>query len=293
MQNTYKKIKKEEVPGSIIQIDICGKLPLSLKKNSFILTIVESTSRYIELIPLKNIDSQTIIKCLNEYFGRFGLSSTIICDNAAYFKSKIFKNYCHQLGIEIRYISVYKPSSQGLAENPHRTLKTSLTAMCQQTYEWEMCIPFFKLCYNTSINRATGYTPSLIFFARDIKNNFTVQKKEPQIETHQYVENIIEHAHQTYKQSCINQDKLMSEYDRVNKNRKNITLNIGQIVYAKAVLPPKSLQKKFEGPYKIIKKCRNDNYVLLEINTKKPRQIRRHISHIYAPQLITENELIM
>ena len=287
-----QKITKEEVPGTIIQIDICGRLPVSINKFSYILTIVESTSRYIELIPLKNIDSQTIIKSLNEYFGRFGYANVIICDNASNFKSKVFQNYCNALGIELRYISVYKPSGQGIVECPHRTLKTSLIAMSQQTFEWDVRLAFFKLCYNTSINRATGYSPSTIFFAREIKNNFTTHKKLPNIETHQYVQNIMQHATQVYKQSRKNQEKLMSEYDKINKNRKDITLQIGQIVYTKAVLQPRSLERKFEGLFKIIKRCRNNNYILHELNQNKPRRIRRHISHIYAPQLISENELI-
>ena len=125
----------------------------------------------------------------------------------------------------------------------HRTLKSSLTAMSQETFECDIRLPFFKLCYNTNINRATDYSPWTIFFAREIKINFTVRKKLPHIETHQYVQNTMQHAEQVYKQSRINQEKLMSEYDKINKNRKNISLQIGQIVYTKAVLQPRLLKK--------------------------------------------------
>ena len=98
--------------------------------------------------------------------------------------------------------------------------------------------------------------------------------------------------HSVYKKSRENQQRLMDEYDNINKNRKDIKLSLGQIVYIKAVLKPKSLDRRFEGPFQITKVCRKDNYVTREIGAENPKSIRRHISHLYAPKYITGENLI-
>ena len=64
--------KKNLAPGEYIACDIVGKFPRSIDGKFYIFTVIDY-SRYLETFALPNVKSSALIKCLNEYFARFGV----------------------------------------------------------------------------------------------------------------------------------------------------------------------------------------------------------------------------
>lgn len=66
-------MNKNYMPGRKLIIDIVGPLPLSIRQNKLILTIIDVTSRFLQAVSLRNTNTKTIINTLNKYFSKFGL----------------------------------------------------------------------------------------------------------------------------------------------------------------------------------------------------------------------------
>ena len=127
----------------MLHIDICGRLPLSLYKYSYIFTIVDSTSRNLEFIPLKKTDTQTIINSLIEYFCRYGYPQAIVADNGSNFRSKLLKEFLCVLGIKMRFTSVYKASSNAIAETPSQSIKSLVKSDVKRDFRMGHTTTFF------------------------------------------------------------------------------------------------------------------------------------------------------
>ena len=267
-----------------LHIDLVGKLPLSLKKNAYILTIIDSFSRHFHAEPLPNIDTSTILNTLNKYFSIFGLPSQIHADNQSIFRSKRFGEYMQKLNIKLHFSSIYLPRSNGLIEATHKSLKSSLISLCNKTFQWDDALYFYTLHYNTSRHRATKFTPAFLYFARELRIPFTTQLMQLDVldETiDDYVKNRVQLMQTVYKQALNNQNEIMQEY---NKNRLTIpkhTFQLGDHVYLKKFIKPKAMESKNKGPFEILKKFRNNNFLIKEEGCKP---IKVHISHLFKPK---------
>ena len=273
-------MEKDAYPGQILSIDLVGKLPRSANNEFYILTILDFASRYLELIPLKNITSYHIIKALNNYVTSFGIPQTIISDNGSQMTGQILKNWMLQLGIDHRYTSIYKPSSNGRLERAHRDLKSGIACMIDQTCEWNDRLQFYKLWHNASINRATGYAPATLFLGRDITTPFdlnfpTQNKTKPYAD---YVDQIQEHIQAIHELAKQNQNKIFQTETQKNDKGRVRSIEIGDTVFMKTLIPKGTFQAKHVGPAKVIRKFRNDNY-LIEFPDNKI--IKIHIDKIF------------
>lgn len=277
-----QEVVKDQVIGSYIHVDIVGKLPLTLKKHAFILTILDAGSRFLQAIPLRNVESQTIINTLTNYFSTFGYCKELVMDNARYFRSAVMKEYCKALGVNPHFCSTYKGSSNGLLESTHKHLKSSIQAMSENTTEWDIRLPFFVLSYNTSKNRSTGVRPDMLFFARETANHFTALDAPDEQCTQEFVKKRIAHIKEVRKLALRQEQHYRQEY--VGKDfEKTTKLKIGDQVYLKAVKHPLALHPKFEGPFEVTNSFRNNNYLLKHMLEPKAKKIKRHITHMWKP----------
>ena len=73
-------------------MDIVGPLPVS-RGYKYLLTIIDRTTRWPEVYPLRNISSETIVKSFIEnYIPCFGIPLKITVDRGAQFTSCLFSD---------------------------------------------------------------------------------------------------------------------------------------------------------------------------------------------------------
>lgn len=65
MNIPIQRIVKDYELGSVLNVDACDPLTFSVRKNKFILTITDATSRFLEAVALRNAEAQTILGVLN------------------------------------------------------------------------------------------------------------------------------------------------------------------------------------------------------------------------------------
>ena len=125
-------------PFSHIIIDCVGPLPKTKSQNEYLLTIMCSSTRFPEAIPLRSIKTNTILKALIKFFTLFGLPKSIQSDQGTNFMAHAFQQVMNQLGIKQYKSSAYHPESQGALERFHQTLKTMIKMYCiENSKDWD------------------------------------------------------------------------------------------------------------------------------------------------------------
>ena len=119
-----------ETPFTKLVIDVVGPLPPSSSGHLYLLTIMDTSTRYPEAIPLRNIKAKTIVRALLDFFTKFGLPLEVQTDQGSNFLSNVFQQALAELGVVHIASSAYHPESQGVLERYHQTMKNMLRKYC-------------------------------------------------------------------------------------------------------------------------------------------------------------------
>jgi hypothetical protein len=108
-----------EQPFEQCGFNIIGEIvPNSSKQHRYILTATDYFTKWVEAIPLKSITTDQVISFLDQFIiTRFGLSCTLVFDNATYFSSLSLMEYALQKGIKIKHSANYYPQGNGLEKS--------------------------------------------------------------------------------------------------------------------------------------------------------------------------------
>ena len=108
------------------------------------LVIIDSFSKWIEVIPTQSATADVTIKALRTVFTSLWLPSMIVSDNGPCFTSHEFTNFCKHNGIYHVKTLPHHPSSNGLAERAvqvfkHAMKKNNSGDFITKMYEFLLC----------------------------------------------------------------------------------------------------------------------------------------------------------
>jgi hypothetical protein len=85
----------------------------------------------------------------------------IIVDNVKQFACHIFMDFCHQMGVEAAFGSVYHPQSNDTVEKANTLIFSAIKKILenQPMGKWAEELPRVVWSHNTSICRVTKFTP--------------------------------------------------------------------------------------------------------------------------------------
>jgi transposase InsO family protein len=130
---------------SHIHVDLVGLLPVSAAGYTYLFMMIDRSSRWLEVVPLKTMDSQACVDALVEtWVSRFRVPSAIMSDRGRQFCSERWTTLCRRLGIQHITTTAYHPQSNGMVERVHRQLKDSLWA-CLAGNRWPEHLPWVLL----------------------------------------------------------------------------------------------------------------------------------------------------
>ena len=150
-------------------IDLTGPHPRSDRGHVYILTCIDSFTKWAEAFPLRNKEAETIAKVLVEQvFTRFGVPLSILSDQGKEVDGKVMQEVCRLFGIEKLRTSAYKPSTN-IVERFHRTLNSVLAKIVSSHQkDWDCRLPFAMAAYRASRHDSTGYSPNFLTFGREV-----------------------------------------------------------------------------------------------------------------------------
>ena len=144
---------------SHVHIDIVGPLPSS-QGFSYLLTMIDRTSRWPEVTPLESISTESCVRAfISTWISRFGVPATLTSDRGTQFTSSVWAGVCSTLGISPSTTTSFHPQSNGMIERFHRTLKNALRARLASS-EWYRHLPMVLLGLRTTPRDDTALSAS-------------------------------------------------------------------------------------------------------------------------------------
>jgi len=151
-------------------IDLTFPHPKSDRGQTWVLTCIDSFTKWAEAFPLRNKEAQTIAKVLVEkVFTRFGVPLSILSDQGQEVDGRIMNEVCRLFGIEKLWTSPYKPSANQV-ERFHKTLNSILAkSVSEHQRDWVVRLSFAMAAYRAIRHESTGYSPNFLVFGREAR----------------------------------------------------------------------------------------------------------------------------
>uniref|UniRef100_A0A9J7X6G8 Integrase catalytic domain-containing protein n=1 Tax=Cyprinus carpio carpio TaxID=630221 RepID=A0A9J7X6G8_CYPCA len=266
-------------PFERVIVDCVGPLPKTKSGNQFVLTIMCSATHYPEAIPLRTITAKAVIKSLIKFFSTFGLPKFVQTDQGTNFLSKLFKQVLSSLNIKHRVSSPYHPKSQGALERFHQTMKSMLKKYCvEMGNEWDEGIPFILFAIRETVQESLRCCPADLFFGHSVRGPLKVLKEQmlgiscdlsPKVNVldcvcrRERVQNACDLAKDFLSEAQSNMKK------RFDKKTVLRSFSVGDRVLVLLPIPGSALSACFAGPYEIVGKKSETDYVIKTPDRKR------------------------
>ena len=159
-------------PMKKLAIDFVGPMQKSKQGRTYLFTVRDCFTRWLEAFPCRRCDAETAVKLLvKEIFCRYGPAEQLHADNGSSFIAELTREVARRLDITTTNTPTYNPRSNPV-ERAHRDLGAMLTKLAgDQPSSWEEHVPHAVFAINTSVCETTGLAPYLLMFGRDTTAN--------------------------------------------------------------------------------------------------------------------------
>jgi len=281
-------------PFDLISIDWLGPvIRATYSGNTVLLVIVDVYSKVVELAAFRNAKVENLINFVFITCCRYGFPTGIISDNGPQFVSDIYNGLMKKLGVQV-YKSPPYVAKCNPVERTNRNIKAYLRAYIDDDHRsWDKSLPELMFMLRNVVHASTGFSPAELMFTRKL-NNPLFPKPELQLlipETVEGFELSFDDTLESMKKYTVMTRELMDNAKISQKfyadiKHSDVEFKIGDIVKrlyysASSAINNKSatLDKRYEGPLKIIANPRNNVYVLSKLNENK------YYTHTHAGQL--------
>lgn len=134
------------------------------------LLVVDYYSKYVEVVYLSNLRSDTVIAKMKGMFSRFGIPKKIVTDNGTQFTSAEFTEFSKAWEFNHVTSSPLYPRSNGLAERNVQTIKRLLKKATEDNTEWQLALLNFR---NTPVT-GENYSPAQLLMGRSLNTRLPV-----------------------------------------------------------------------------------------------------------------------
>ena len=297
--NHPNKVPLKALPQPIninhrVHMDLFGPLKNSLGGKSYVLVMTDAFSKYVELAVIPNKEGKTVANCFFErWILRYSTPAEILSDNGTEFVSSFMQTLCEKLAIFHNTTSPYTPTTNASAEIFNKYMKRYLQAFIDQPYtEWELYIPALQFSYNTSVSKATKYSPFQLLYGLETRlNSFDIDRLQPYAEDESIdpLLRLKKTRELAYANNLKYKELYTNTYNKQYKtNEKNININdfIFYRLPNQSKHPNPKLHPLYEGPYRVL----TANDVNVQFKDKNNRLITCHINKVKRANLQSKNE---
>ncbi len=267
-------------PFEYLTIDCVGPLSPSKAGSTYMLTVMCQTTRYPAVYPLRKITTKAVVKALSQFISVFGIPRIIQTDRGTNFTSRMFAQVLQQLRVKHHKSSAYHPESQGALERFHQTLKQLLRAYCNElNKDWEEGLPWLMLAAREVVQESLGFSPNDLVFGHRVRGPLAllmneVTETEIPVNLLDYVNGFRHRLYLAGKLARENlgkaQLKMKTWFDRRSECRE---FSPGDQVLMLLPVTGSSFLAKFVGPYSVIKRVSDQNYIVSTPDKKKSTQL--------------------
>ena len=287
-----------EEPFKRIMIACVGPLPRTRSGKEYLLTVMCTSTRYPEAFPLSNIRTKTIVRALTKFFTTYGFPDVIQSDQGSNFTSRLFKEVMKELKVKHYKSSAYHPESQGALERFHQTLKTMLKMYCQDTDKsWDEGIHLVLFAAREVVQDSLGFSPFQLVFGHSVRGPLKLLK-DKLLQEGKACTNVLTYVMEMNErllkvrelagQHLLKSQKAMKEQFDLDAVRREF--QPGDKVLVLLPLEKQPWSAKFQGPYEVLKRKSELNYVIKTPDRRKQTQLchinmlKRFISRDIDPE---------
>ena len=291
-------------PHQRLNIDTIGPLPPDIDGNCYILVIIDTFTRWIELYATKTVTAAEAAKMLIQHFGRFGQAQELQSDNGTQFVNAIITELCLLIGVEHKRTLAYSSEENAIVERANKEVLRHLRAIIHDTKildTWNVFLPFVQRIMNTAVSQTTGVSPAQLLFGCAITLDRSVLVELP---VH-VKQDLSAWANEMVKTQYLAIDRAaayqhIADDANIAKRQKSTptVFNEGSLVlskYHKTGLkkgPPHKLLTNLKGPLEVVAHTGN-SYNLRNLGTQK--LATHHVTDLqlfqYDPQVVDPMEI--
>jgi len=161
-------------PMAVLHADLVGPIPPGKNARNqrglqFILSVVDSATRYLWLLPLRHKTAGEVAAALcEEVTMRISVPSAILTDQGGEFTGDVVRRVCERLGITRLRTSGYRPQTDSMCERVHYSIQNMIAKLVDDQHEyWPDLLGPVALAYNSTVHGTTGYCPHELFTLSD------------------------------------------------------------------------------------------------------------------------------
>ncbi len=282
-------------PMETVFIDFVGPLPVTESGTQYILTMLDSFTRFPWAIPLPSRSSDAVAAAIfDNLISLFGLPRMIFSDRAPEFKASL-KQLCQKLGIAKAETTGYNPQANGQVERFHRFMNETLSVLAKsEPTQWDRHLTTVLFAYRTTLQRSTGFTPYELMFGREPHMPADVLFNDEEgaaVNANTYAEMVTTRLRQWCRAARARQDRIRKEYI-LKPRQANVVYAAGDWVLfwtpGTSEGIPKKLSERWTGPFRTVG-MQGQIHCLVTMNGKL---VKTNINRLrrYEPFLMDEDE---
>jgi predicted aspartyl protease len=284
---------KATYPFEIVGVDIVGPLPRTVRRNLYVLVVIDYFTNWVEAAPLKTLTAKEAIdKFYSLVISRHGCPTKIVTDQGTHFTAKVFLKMCEAFKVEKLTFTSYHHQANGKVERFIQFfLATLKTLVNDSKTNWDQFIDHCLFVYRVTWSRAIRDNPFYLLYGRDpilpqetmLHKNFQYRRVTDE-DTNGYVTKLVKTLQQTYQQLIEFKDEFQAEYKKFyDQKQKDIEFVVGDqvFVYFPASKPGESnkLEPKWRGPFTVATKFDKLTYEVKMGNESKVVHVQRMIPY--------------
>ena len=159
-------------PMAVLHVDLVGPLPSGKTSRGhtgfqYIMTVVDSATRYLWLVPLRRKTSDAVAAAIfEEVISQTTIPDALHTDRGTEFTNQVLQHLCKRLNISHFRTSAYHPECDGKCERTHYSLHNMLTKMLADNQStWPDLLHLIAMAYNATVHVSTGHAPFNLFYS--------------------------------------------------------------------------------------------------------------------------------
>ncbi|XP_069789646.1 gypsy retrotransposon integrase-like protein 1 isoform X4 [Narcine bancroftii] len=171
-KNTSRKFQPIKVtkPWEILGLDLTGPFLESVRGNTFVLTVTDYFTKWVEAIPIQKRDALSVAGGLAATFYRFGASKEIFANENRIFCEEVNKSLFERWNINYKVTPAEHPQHAGLDNRTSEVLKTAIrNTVNSKQKDWDDCLDPILFEFRTSVNSSTKFTPFFLLYNREAR----------------------------------------------------------------------------------------------------------------------------
>ena len=272
----FLKLFPPERPLQYVAIDILGPLPMTARKNRYLLVISDRFSKMTQTVPLTKVTGLSVARAFcDKWMFPYGPPEQLLSDRGGQFTGNFFKSLCNIVGIRQAFTSAYHPQTNGQVERFNRTILAGIRAFCsEEGRDWDLYTSALTYGYNSTVHRAIGMTPFELVLSQPPPHlsmsklpNVDHDDLSPQRVKQRFL-NRLKALMQTAKRNlATSQARYKRNFDS-KVNPKKLSLRPGIRVFLRreeAVRgePDNKLKSRALGPFDVVKNLPNNRVVVI------------------------------